>query len=303
MRAALTLFMFAAALVWALNALHWFAAPAGWMVSTGWNRLPQDRRPAPAPADEFNLHWLGHAGLLVRWQGVALLVDPNTAPRCTVSRRAMQAPADIANVGAIDAVLISHAHYDHLNLDTLMRVPSIGLTAVPEGAEVYFDAAQAAHAHPRPVRRHEPFRVGPLEVVPVPAAHNGNRFHPLRSRKPAVGYVIRSPTRALYIAGDTARHNDFEEIRDRYHPDVAVLPIGSYAPRIPLKYHHLNPEEAVDVATLMRVERVVPYHFGTFRLSLDHPASALPRFAAEAQRRGVAWSMPDFAEDPEDLRP
>ena len=303
MRIASVIIVLVAGLLWAIYALGWCTKPAGWMDTTGWKRIPPLQQPPPAPPDEFELRWLGHAGLLVRWQGVTLLLDPNAALRCTVSRRVMRPPADVANIGPVDAVLISHAHYDHLNLDTLMKLPSIGFTAVPEGAEVYFDAAQAAHAHPRAVRRHEPFRVGALEIIPVPAAHNGNRFHPLRSRKPAVGYVIRSSTRTLYVAGDTARHNEFEEIRGRYHPDVAVLPIGAYLPRLPLKYHHLNPEEAVEVAVLLGVERVVPYHFGTFRLSLDHPASALPRFAAEAARRGVVWSMPVFAEEPEDLRP
>jgi L-ascorbate metabolism protein UlaG (beta-lactamase superfamily) len=303
MRSTLIIFTLLAGLLWAVYALGWLTTPASWRDTTGWKRVPERQRPPPAPADEFELRWLGHAGLLVRWQGVTLLIDPNTAPRCTVSRRVMLPPPDLALAGPVSAVLISHAHYDHLDLDTLMRVPSIGFTAVPEGAEVYFDEAQAAHAHPRTVRRHEPFRVGALEIIPVPAAHNGNRFHPLRSRKAAVGYLIRSPTRSLYVAGDTARHNAFEEIRDRYHPDVAVLPIGSYRPRLPLKYHHLNPEEAADVAVLMDVEYMVPYHFGTFRLSLDPPASALPRFAAAAVKRGLVWYMPEFAGSPEDLRP
>jgi len=250
--------------------------------------------------EEFTLDWLGHSGFVLRWAGQTILLDPNTSARCTVSRRTMELPADIAAVGRADAVLISHAHYDHLNVDTLKRVPEIGFTAIPAGAEIYL-AESADHTRPRPVRVQDKITLGPLEIFPVPAAHNGNRFHPLQSRIPAVGYVIRSPTRTLYYAGDTALHNDFAAIRDRYHPDVAILPIGAYSPRIPLKWHHLNPEEAVQVAQQLGVKTTIPCHFGTFTLSFDRPSAALPRFAAAAQKQNLAWVMPGLATSPMDL--
>jgi L-ascorbate metabolism protein UlaG (beta-lactamase superfamily) len=277
-----------------LYLLGWFTPPQPWETSTGWNRLPVDQRPTQPLAEEFTLDWLGHSGFILRWAGQTILLDPNTSTRCTVSRRTMELPSTLAAVGRAEAVLISHAHYDHLNVDTLKRVPAMDSTAIPAGAEHYLAEAEA-HTHPRPVRVGDVLRVGPLEIIPVPAAHNGNRFHPLQSRIPAVGYIIRSPTRTLYYAGDTAFHNNFAALRDRYHPDVAILPIGAYAPRLPLKYHHLNPEEAVQAAQQLGVKTTVPCHFGTFTLSFDRPNAALPRFAAAAKKAGLKWVMPTIA--------
>ena len=278
---------------WALHRLGWLQAPRPWREATGWHRLSAAARPAGELRDEFTLDWLGHSGFVLRWAGQTLLLDPNTSTRCTVSRRIMELPSDLSRVGRVDAVLISHAHYDHLNLDTLNRLPAIGFTAIPAGAEGYL-AASAAHTHPRPVVAHEKITLGPLEIIPVPAAHNGNRFHPLKSRIPAVGYLIRSPTRTLYYAGDTSFALDFANLRARYRPDLAILPIGAYAPRLPLKFHHLNPEEAVRAAQILGVKTAVPCHFGTFTLSFDRPEDALPRFAAAARQAGLTWYMPSL---------
>lgn len=283
-----------ALLVWLVYLLGWFTPPRRWEMATGWNRIAVEQHPIGSLDEDFTLDWLGHSGFVLRWAGQTILLDPNTSTRCTVSRRAMELPEDIARVGAVDAVLISHAHYDHLNVDTLKRVPSIGFTAIPSGAEGYL-AESAAHTHPRPVVAHEKITLGPLEIFPVPAAHNGNRFHPLKSKIPAVGYIIRSPTRTLYYAGDTSFALDFASIRDRYQPDLAILPIGAYSPRLPLKFHHLNPEEAVQAAQILGVKTTVPCHFGTFTLSFDRPAAALPRFAAAAHAAGLHWVMPALA--------
>jgi glyoxylase-like metal-dependent hydrolase (beta-lactamase superfamily II) len=114
--------------------LGWFTPPRRWETATGWDRIPYPARAARPDAslapprfaadEEFTLDWLGHSGFVLRWAGQTILLDPNTSTRCTVSRRAMELPEDIARVGAVDAVLISHAHYDHLNVDTLKRVVS-----------------------------------------------------------------------------------------------------------------------------------------------------------------------------------
>ena len=280
--------------LWLLYLLGWFTPPRRWEAATGWDRIPPAQRAPIFPDEEFALDWLGHSGFVLRWAGQTILLDPNTSTRCTVSRRAMELPADIAGVGRVDAVLISHAHYDHLNVDTWRAVASTGVTTIPAGAEKYL-AEAAAHTHPRPVVAHEKITLGLLEIFPVPAAHNGNRFHPLQSQIPAVGYIIRSPTRTIYYAGDTSLALDFASIRDRYHPDIAILPIGAYAPRIPLKFHHLNPEEAVQAAQILGAKTTIPCHFGTFTLSFDRPSAALPRFATAAQAAGLSWVMPRFS--------
>ncbi len=289
-------FILLIAIAVAMYELGWFTKPQPVEIAEGLRKIPDDQRASGKLPDEIILRWLGHSSFVLRWRGVTILIDPNTAERCTVSHRILKLPADVAKLGRIDAVLITHAHYDHLNIDTLMRIPEIGFTAVPVGSEEYFALAQASHAKPRPVQIGETFRVGEIEITAVTAAHNGDRFHPWRSPKIAVGYVLRSGSLTIYFAGDTAAHNDFAAIRGRFHPDVAILPIGAFSPRRALKIHHLNPEEAVEAALKLGAQTVVPCHFGTFRLSFDRPATALPRFAAEAKRRGISWVMPELLE-------
>lgn len=276
--------------------LGWWGARRAWPEATGWNRIPGELRPAEAVRGEGEpwIRWLGHSGFVIYWHGQTLLVDPNLSGRCTVSRRTMELPPPLAGIGPA-TVLISHAHYDHLNIDTLAGIEQLESILIPAGSEVFLERLSGGRAVILPVEKDTTYTVGALRITPVRAAHNGNRFHPLRSTFAAVGYMISGPDgKTIYVAGDTAFANDWQDLRERFHPDLAILPIGAYAPRIPLKYHHLNPEEAARVAELLGAGEVIPCHFGTFTLSFDRPSSALPRFAAAAKALNLNWTMPAF---------
>jgi L-ascorbate metabolism protein UlaG (beta-lactamase superfamily) len=287
--------------LWVTARLGWLAAPRGWEEATGWTRIPADQQAAARTGIREGeapwIGWLGHAGFVVHWHGVTLLLDPNLGTHCTVSRRVMERPAAGPAMGPVYA-LISHAHYDHLHEDTLRSWPGLAAVYVPAGSEVFLSRIDPAVTRIVPVERDGVYRVGALSITPVRARHNGNRFHPLRSRFAAVGYMITAPDgRTLYAAGDTAFDNGWAELKAAHRPDWAILPIGAYAPRIPLKHHHMNPEEAVAAAVALGVRGVIPGHFGTFTLSFDRPASALPRFARAAAGQGVAWSMPRLMDE------
>ncbi len=289
----------------------WLTPVGDWRTVTGWNRIPAGHLPASTvlweagadPAPE--IHWLGHSGFVLRWHDRTILIDPNVSRWCTVSRRLIEQPADLAALGAVDVVLISHAHYDHLDMPTLRAVPRLDTLVVPAGSETYFSGPFWQHRRGSPAGSRtrlatlaagDRLRLGELEIVAVAADHNGNRFHPLGSRQLAVGYVIRSSRSALYYAGDTGFGDHFGRVREQFKPRAAILPIGAYAPRIPLKFYHLSPEEAVEAAGILGVETVVPCHFGTFVLSLDRPPEALPRFAAAAYEQRLRWLMPPLFE-------
>ncbi len=283
----------------------WLAPVRDWRAATGWNEIPPHQLPAAAPLWQTaaagpppEIHWLGHSGFVLRWHGQTILIDPNTSRWCTVSRRLMRRPAELAALGTVDAALISHAHYDHLDMPSLRGVSRLDTIVVPAGSETYLASSEWHRTRLAPLAAGERLRLGELEIVAVAADHNGNRFHPLNSRQLAVGYVIRSPRAALYYAGDTGFGDHFVQVREQFRPRAAILPIGAYAPRLPLKYYHLSPEEAVAAAKVLGVETVVPCHFGTFVLSLDRPSSALPRFAAAAHEQGVRWLMPPLFRPP-----
>jgi L-ascorbate metabolism protein UlaG (beta-lactamase superfamily) len=297
------------ALAGGLLVIHggWFNGEQPWEDATGWSSIPADLRPEPSMAwptaagEMPSILWLGHSGFLIEWGGQRILLDPNTSDHVLLVRRVLERPITADALGAVDAVLISHAHFDHLDLATLGAIPRIGTLVVPRGAEPYVAgltaATQVAGLGPG-----EHLAIGNLEIVAVRAVHGGNRYHPLASRQQAVGYVIRLGSTAIYFAGDTGFLNDFITIGATYHPLVAILPIGGYAPAWPIGRVHLSPEQAVSVAERLGASVVIPCHFGTFALALDRPATALPRFARAAHEHRIRWIMPHLLQRPHSLR-
>lgn len=289
----------------------WFSPRRPWPEATGWDRIPISQRPTstilfddgPSGDAPPVLSWLGHNAFVLEWHGVRLLLDPNTSGHCSIAPRLLEPAANLAGLaglGGVDGILLSHAHYDHLDVPTLESVAEwLGNEAtvlLPRGSEVHLpDALRPAAC---PLEAGDRVRLGALEVFAVPAAHNGQRSHPLAGEVGALGYVIRpvgAPEAALYFAGDTGFGNDFAAIRDTFRPRVAILPIGAYSPRLILEPHHLSPEEAVRAAETLEVETVVPAHFGTFVLFFDRPGDALPRFARAAHTQNIRWVMPRLA--------
>jgi len=298
-RRAVALVLVVAALIVLGLHLGWFAKPRDWRHATGFDRIAPADLPlesgsalAELGPDPPELRWLGHSGFRLVWGGTTVLFDPNTSPWCTLSHRVLEASAVPARPGTVDAVLISHAHFDHLDLPTLERLGRIGMIVLPAGSEGTLAGTRVDAAALRPLRAGERTAVGELEISAVPAAHNSSRLHPFGGGARGLGYVVRRGAHAIYFAGDTGFANDFAALGREHHPDVAILPIGAFAPRLPMRYYHLSPEEAVAVGRAVGAALVIPCHFGTFALSLDAPDRALPRFARAAAAAGLRWQMP-----------
>jgi L-ascorbate metabolism protein UlaG (beta-lactamase superfamily) len=198
------------------------------------------------------LTWLGHATVLVEVAGAALLTDPVLRPRVAHLRRYATTPAPPSRV---DAILVSHAHHDHLDLPSLRLLDPHAPVIVPPGA------ARALGRSGRDVHELAPgqgLEVGAVRVVAVPAIHDGRRS-PLSRPAAAVGYLIDA-ARRVYFAGDTER---FERMGDLHGVDLALLPIWGWGPR--LGPGHMDPEEAARATAELRPGVVVPIHWGTFR--------------------------------------
>jgi L-ascorbate metabolism protein UlaG (beta-lactamase superfamily) len=231
------------------------------------------------------LRWLGHSTVLLELGGARLLTDPLLRGRILHLRRA--APLVDEPLDRLDAVLVSHLHYDHLDPPSLRRLDS-GVTAiVPKGAGKV--ARGSGLAHVREVTAGEVVQVGAVTVRAVRAEHDSSRVFGARSE--ALGYLIEGAGRRVYFPGDTDLYPDMADLAPGL--DVALLPIWGWGPS--LGPGHLDPRRAAEALALLRPRLVVPIHWGTY-----YPVQAtrlrLPAFLREpvwAFQRHAAELAPD----------
>jgi L-ascorbate metabolism protein UlaG (beta-lactamase superfamily) len=205
------------------------------------------------------LVWLGHATVLVELAGTRILTDPVLRSRVAHLRR--HAPARTPSLPApLDAVLVSHLHYDHADVPTLRRVHEVVPIIGPRGTRRWL-ASTAGLQDVREVGVGDAVDVGlGVHVRAVPARHDGRR-RPLGPPADALGFVIEGDGRRIYFPGDTDLFDGMAKVADG-GLDVALLPVWGWGPR--LGPGHLDPERAAQAAALLRPRRVVPIHWGTF---------------------------------------
>lgn len=256
-------------------------------------------REQPAP---LALTWLGHATTLIEIDGYRLLTDPVWSRRCSPSRtvgpvRLHPPPLPLEKLPALDAVVISHDHYDHLDMDTVrtlartQRAPFLA----PLGVGAHLREWGIAPERIIELDWHAGTRVGELTLMCTPARHFSGRFLS-RNNTLWASWAVIGPRHRAYFGGDTGYTESFTEIGSRYGPfDLTLLPVGAYNKAWP--DIHMNPEEAVRAHVELNGGSggtMVPIHWGTFRLA-PHPwAEPAERVveAAAAAEVGVAVPKP-----------
>jgi L-ascorbate metabolism protein UlaG (beta-lactamase superfamily) len=211
----------------------------------------------------LSLTFVGHSTVLFEMEGVRLLTDPLLRRRIGVLIRRSPVPA-AALYHDLDAVLISHAHLDHLDVPSLRLIDRRTPVVAPRGlgallrrlgfVPLEMDAGDVVEVGP-PRAAGAP-GAARVRVRAVPADHAGAR-HPLAAEAPALGYIVEGGLRA-YFAGDTGLYDGMRELAPL---DVAVLPVGGWGPRLPSD--HLNPLSAARALELLRPAACVPVHWGT----------------------------------------
>jgi L-ascorbate metabolism protein UlaG (beta-lactamase superfamily) len=199
------------------------------------------------------IQWLGHATVLIELDGVRLATDPLLRRRVLHLRRA--APLHLDALGELDAVLISHVHYDHLDVPSLRSLGRETTVAVPSGASGLL--ARRGFASVVELTAGDELSFGPLSVRAVRAEHDARRG--FGRKRDALGYVVAG-SRRLYFSGDTALFPGMAEISSE--PDVALLPIWGWGPS--LGPGHLDPRSAAEALALIRPRIAVPIHWGTY---------------------------------------
>ncbi len=232
--------------------------------------------------EQFCVTWIGHASFLIRTERANILVDPNWANWLWVIRRQKHAGLELHHLPAIDLVLITHAHFDHLNRRSLRRVASRQPIVVPRGVgDLVHDLG---FERVREMDWWESFAFRGLEITFTPAKHWGARKL-LDAHRGYGGYAIAQGGRKIYHGGDSAYFDGFQTIGERLAPDISILPIGAYETPS-FRDHHISPEQAMQAFRELKSKVLVPMHYGTYRLSYERPHEPPQRLMKAAAASG-----------------
>jgi L-ascorbate metabolism protein UlaG (beta-lactamase superfamily) len=241
--------------------------------------------------DELGVTFIGHSSFLLQVHGRKLLVDPVFSKRLIVLRRQRRPGVLIDALPAIDIVLLTHAHMDHLDMASLRRVirATRRLTGqtpeavVPRGVEDLVERLGFSRIHG--LAWWEQIEVQGLKITMTPCKHWGARMF-RDTHRGYGGYVVEGGGQSVYHSGDTAYFDGFSEIGAKLKPEVALLPIGAYFPDS-YRSVHTSPEEAVRGFVDLGAQQMVPMHYGTFRLGREPMEEPVQRLKAEAARLGI----------------
>ncbi|MCS7008516.1 MAG: MBL fold metallo-hydrolase, partial [Chthoniobacterales bacterium] len=235
-------------------------------------------------AGELAITWIGHASFLIQTHRQNLLIDPNWARWLKIVKRLRHPGISIGDLPPIDLVLVSHAHFDHLDRRSLRAVADGQPIIVPEnvgGLEKRLGFKPVVE-----LTRWETFSLGEIRVTLTPVQHWGARvLHD--SHRGFGGFLIEHRGRVIFHAGDTAYFSGFCEIGERAEIEIALLPIGAYDNFSQCNVH-MNPEEAIRAFLELRAKKLIPMHYGTFRLSYEPLHEPPLRLFREAIARGIS---------------
>jgi L-ascorbate metabolism protein UlaG (beta-lactamase superfamily) len=234
-------------------------------------------------AGEICITWIGHASFLIQTHEVNVLIDPIWSKWLKVIKRLKKPGFEIHHLPEIDFVLVTHAHFDHLDRRTLRRVAADQPIVVPIGVGNLVHDLGFHIVHE--LDCWQKVKLGPIEVSLTPCYHWGARFLADLHRGFG-GFVIALEGRTIFHCGDSAFFPGFREIGEHHKIDVALLPIGAYEPPTGREVH-MNPEEAVKAFVELRAKTLVPMHYGTFRLGFEPLHEPLERLLACARAHRI----------------
>jgi L-ascorbate metabolism protein UlaG (beta-lactamase superfamily) len=241
--------------------------------------------------------WYGHSSALVEIERRRVLIDPVWSQRCSPSalvgpRRLHRPPVPLTQLPPLDAIVISHDHYDHLDAQTVraLTLTQSAPFVVPLGVGAHLERWGVPSHRVVELDWHEQVEVAGLRVTATPARHFSGRGL-RRDTTLWASWVIAGESRKAFYSGDTGYTPEFAEIGQRYGPfDVTLIQVGAYGVGWP--DIHLTPEDGLTVHLDVKGALMIPVHWATFALA-PHPwAEPVERLRRAAEERGVPLAVP-----------
>jgi len=230
--------------------------------------------------------WLGHATFYIQLDGVKILTDPIFGDITMIPRLAAF-PIDPKELKP-DIVLVSHGHYDHLDLKSLQKLDIYNKKTkviMPSNLSSYLKKG----ANIKELGWYDTTEIEGVEIWALPASHWHRRGLFDFNRALWCSFIIKAKNKTIFFAGDTAFDKHFTEIHKNSVPiDIALMPIGAYKPQEVMKSNHLNPEEALRASEVLDAKSMIPYHYGTFKLSdepVGEPHSWISKLALNSEMK------------------
>lgn len=265
---------------------------------------------AALPQSGLRITWIGHSTALVEIDGVRLLLDPMWSKRSSPfvllgPKRFYAPPVALADLPAIDAVLVSHDHYDHLDREAVVLLAKRGLRfVVPLGMGARLRGWDVPAAQIEELDWWDDTKVGGVEVTVTPSRHFSGRSPVMADRNATLwaGFAMVGTDHRVYYTGDTGMFPGFSEIGQRLGPfDATLVEIGAYH-RLWADLH-LGPEQAVEAVRDARGGLLIPVHWATFDLAMHSWVEPAERLIIAAAKRDVSLAIPRPGQSVEPSQP
>lgn len=214
---------------------------------------------------ENRIQFVGHSCLWISLDNKDFIVDLNLSQKLfNLIKRHGSPGINIDQLPDLTALLVTHAHYDHLDIFSYKYFPQTVPVICPPKIGKLIN--RYIHNPVKELQENEKTTIDGIDIIALPVKHKSNR---LINYNKALSYIIRGSGLSIYLAGDTGYSEHFKEIGNQYRIDIACLPIGSYKPSWLLKSQHMGPEEALQALDDLNAKTMIPIHWGSFRLAWD----------------------------------
>lgn len=280
-----------------------------WFFETVPNREPEISLPViqrsaadfATPSSDLRVTWFGHSSLLVEIDGRRILVDPMWGDYASPGRvfgvkRFYAPPIALEDLPAVDAVVLSHDHYDHLNESTIKALrDNVPLFVVPLGLGAHLEYWGVSADRIVELDWWDSIDVAGVTVVCTPARHFSGRTFTDRDATLWAGWAFLGENQRAFFSGDTGMFPGFTEIGERLGPfDITMIETGAY--NVAWPDVHLGPEQAVQAHQMVRGNLMLPVHWGTFALAFHGWTEPVERVLVAAEAAGVSVATPNPGE-------